>query len=478
MKQWMTALSRRGLCAIAALLLATVCMHAKAQDAQNPDLQVLKDKLEHLEQEMQELKAEIKAAEKASQPSAAVAAAPVKAAPAPTAAPPAPPAASEKASAEKASSEGTIDLYGFAMLDAGYDFNTTDPDWYDVVRPTKLPAFEGEFAPNGKVYFSVRQSRFGVKSSTPTRLGDLNTKFEFELYGTGVDAGQTTFRLRHAYGELGPILAGQTWTPFMDTDMFPNELEYWGPNGMPNFRNVQLRWTPVRTNRTELVLALERPGASADQGVYSGRIELKGVVPRFNLPDLSWHARINRDWGHVQLAGIFRKIGWVDTNNDQYNLSGTAFGWGLNLSSNLKLSKQDVAKFEVTYGSAIENYMNDAPVDIGIKNNFGNPITPVKGVGLPVFGVVGALDHSWSERFTSSLGYSMENIENSNAESASAFHQGDYAIANLLYHPIPRVTMGNEFQFGRRVNDRDGFNVNDYRLQFSFKYEWNKTWAY
>jgi len=36
--------------------------------------------------------------------------------------------------------------------------------------------------------------------------------FEFELFGTGVDEGQTTFRLRHAYGEFGHFLAGQTWS--------------------------------------------------------------------------------------------------------------------------------------------------------------------------------------------------------------------------------------------------------------------------
>ena len=31
----------------------------------------------------------------------------------------------------------------------------------------------------------------------------------------------------------------------MDLDVFPNSLEYWGPNGMVFFRNVQLRWMPI-----------------------------------------------------------------------------------------------------------------------------------------------------------------------------------------------------------------------------------------
>jgi len=68
----------------------------------------------------------------------------------------------------------------------------------------------------------------------------------------------------------------------------------------------------------------------------------------------------------------------------------------------------------------------------------------------------------------------MVNIENSNGQTANAFHQGYYALANLLYHPIKTVTIGGEFQFGRRVNFLDGFSFNDYRMQFSFRYDWSK----
>ena len=178
-----------------------------------------------------------------------------------------------------------LEIYGFAMMDAGYDFKQVDPDWFDVVRPVKLPARQNEFGADGNTYFSVRQTRFGVKSEVPTSAGALKTQFEFELFGTGSDAGQTTFRLRHAYGELGQFGAGQTWSPFMDIDVFPNSVEYWGPNGMVFFRNVQFRWMPVR-GESRVTLALERPGASADQGVYAGRIELQDVRPHFPMPDI------------------------------------------------------------------------------------------------------------------------------------------------------------------------------------------------
>src|SRR3954452_10796925 len=192
----------------------------------------------------------------------------------------------------------TFDIYGFAMLDMGFDFKQNDPNWFDVVRPTKLPAFQDEFGKDGRWYSGVRQSRFGVKSSVPTELGALKTTFEFELFGTGVDAGQTTFRLRHAYGEVGHFGAGQTWSPFMDIDVFPTSLEYWGPAGMVFFRNMQVRWMPIQGD-SRITIALERPGASADQGALADRIQAQDVRARFPLPDLSGEWRHAAKWGYV-----------------------------------------------------------------------------------------------------------------------------------------------------------------------------------
>ena len=456
--------------------------HAQSGE-QAPDLRHLQLKFQQMEQQMQELKQQIDTLQQKQTRQHAPEAAPTKAeeqleevvSEQASASTPSEEVGNEKLPPEQGT---TLDLYGFVMLDSGNDFKTNNPDWFDVERPTKLNASPGEFAPDGKVYFGVRQTRFGVKTSTPTPLGNLTTRFEFELFGTGVDAGQTTFRLRHAYGELGAFGAGQTWSPFMDIDVFPNSLEYWGPNGMVFYRNVQVRWMPLRGNHTQVTVAAERPGASADQGSYSDFIEVQNVKPRFNVPDISGHMRFIGEKGYLQLAGIFRKIEWVDTNPMLPNLSGKAYGWGINTSSNIKFTPKDVAKLQVVYGHGIENYMNDAPVDVGIQSTPGNPVAPIKGVALPVLGLVAFVDHTWSQRFASSAGYSMVNIENPDGDLSTAFHQGHYALGNLLFYPVKQLMVGSEFQFGRRVNFSDGFNTNDYRLQFSVRYDWAKAFGF
>src|SRR5262249_45187580 len=179
----------------------------------------------------------------------------------------------------------TLTIYGFGQGDAIVDFKQNDPNWYDANRPTRLPAFTDEFGQNGHFYLSPRQSRFGAKATIPTSSGDdVTAVFEFDMFGVGVDAGQTTIRLRHAYGQWRGFGAGQTNSQFMDVDVFPNVLDYWGPNGMLFFRNTQVFWQFYKNGDSNAAVAIENPGASGDSGLVADRIELQNIKGRFPLP--------------------------------------------------------------------------------------------------------------------------------------------------------------------------------------------------
>jgi hypothetical protein len=368
----------------------------------------------------------------------------------------------------------SLEIYGFAMLDIGHNFTQINPNWFDTLRVTRLPSFDKQYGEDNSTFAGVRQSRLGVRSSTPTPVGELKTIFEFELFGTGVDEGQTTFRLRHAWGELGALGAGQYWSPFTDPDVYPNSLEYWGPTGIPWFRNVQLRYTPIRTDHSNLMLALARPGASGDQGVYADRIELEGIVPRFPSPDFAAAYRFSGDWGYVRTAGMLRRINWDDTLNDGLDLSGDATGWGWNISSNLKHGEGDVLRMQFTVGEGIQNEMNDSPVDIGISRNLSDPVRPIVGEPIPIVAVAIFLDHKWNDTFSTAIGYSWQENDNTDAQASDAFKTGHYALGNILYYPAPSVMVGGELQWGRRENFSDGFSSDGVKLQFSFKY--NFSW--
>ena len=381
-------------------------------------------------------------------------------------------AADARAQAPAQDAKPSMEIYGFAMLDMGHDFTTIHPNWFDTLRVTKLPSFEDQYGKDNNTFAGVRQSRLGVRTSTPTDLGNLNTTFEFELFGTGVDEGQTTFRLRHAWGELGEFGAGQTWSPFMDPDVFPNSIEYWGPTGMVFFRNVQVRWMRTMENKS-FMLALERPGASGDGGVYASRVELQNIKARFPIPDISGAFKFGQDWGYFRVAGIVGQISWDDLLADQFDLSGSGTRYGLNLSSNVKVTSKDTLRLQLAFGEGIQNYMNDSPVDIGAVKQLADPVKPLRGDTLPIVAVVAFLDHSWSEHYSTSVGYSMQDIQNSDAQTPDAFRTGHYALGNLLYYPVPNVMLGGEFQWGRRENFSDGFSSDGFKAQFSFRYNFS-----
>jgi hypothetical protein len=376
----------------------------------------------------------------------------------------------------------SLEVYGFAMVDMGYNFDQIDPRWFDALRINRLPKYKDQFAPDGTWFFGVRQTRFGVKGYTPTKMGDLTVRFEFDMFGTGSDEGQTTMRLRYAYGQLGKFLAGQATSPFMDADVWPNTVEYWGPSGMVYYRNVQVRYMPINDADKELWIALERPGAGADKGTISipedgpSLPSLDSVKAKLSAPDISAHFKKRGKWGSVQLAGIFRPLKWADTrvNKGGTDLSGSVTGWGAHLSAAINLTKNTVFRGNYVYGEGIENYMQDAPNDIGTVLT-GNPSKPIEGKALPVTGIMAWIDHNWNPTWWTSLGYSNVTIENTEtAAGTTSYKYGQYASLTIGTTPIQNTMAAVEFQWGQREGE-DGFKAECKKIQISFKYNFSTT---
>jgi hypothetical protein len=369
----------------------------------------------------------------------------------------------------------SFEIYGFAQADYIQDISgRLDPSWDDAFRPSKI-GMDEQFGGDGQSSISVKQSRFGVKGSMPTGEGGtpLNFKFEFDLFGTGADAGQTTFRLRHAYGEWGSLLAGQTNSLFMDGDVFPNTIDYWGPAGMVFYRNVQIRWTPYKTDSSHFAIAIERPGNDIDSGNIRLIEGLEGAQIQNNeeLPDLTAQWRIGGDWGHFQAAGILRKVGYEYRVNptDKWQ-SGSEPGWGINLGSSIKTFGKDQVLLQVVYGEGIANYMNDGGMDLAPSASFdAESVTGLKAQAVPLTGVVAYYDHYWSDQWSSSIGYSYTEVDNTNFQDPGSFHKGDYASVNLLTYPGENLMVGGELLWGQRTNN-DGTTGDDVRFQFTVKY--------
>ena len=84
------------------------------------------------------------------------------------------------------------------------------------------------------------------------------------------------------------------------------------------------------------------------------------------------------------------------------------------------------------------------------------------------------VDHRWNSHFSSALGYSRVDIDNSNLQAGKAFRSGQYALVNLLWTPLPNVMAGGELQYAHRDNKDGAFDADDFRLQFSMRYSFSQ----
>ena len=369
----------------------------------------------------------------------------------------------------------SANIYGFVMADMIYDFKRVDPNWNDTLRVTTIPTEEGTYGRDGEFVFGVRQSRLGIKGNYGD---DITYILEAELFGVGGDEGQTTPRLRHAWATYKNFGMGQYWSNFMDIDIFPNTIDYWGPTGMVFYRNQQARYT-FPMGEDEFSISIEDPGTALSVGRFrdTNACDLPNPPPdcesvdsgagdlfqSYNdLPDLSVRYRNNGDFGHYQVAGMLRKLGYerLDTGQKDNEL-----GWGINASTGFNTWGKDVLKLQVVYGEGIGNYMNDGGLDIAPDSA---NIAQASAEAVPLLGISAYYDHYWNDKWSTSFGWSMTDLDSSDGQSDSEFARGQIAQINLLHYPKDNVLLGTELSWGER-KDVNGDTGDDYRIQFSLK---------
>jgi hypothetical protein len=363
-----------------------------------------------------------------------------------------------------------VEVYGFVQADYIQDFDRVDPLWMDTLRPSKIPTADGTFGQDGQASISAKQSRLGVLMNFPTSNMPVYTKFEFDMFGVGVDAGQTTIRLRHAYGEWGRWLAGQTNSLFMDASIFPNVIDYWGPAGMVFLRNPQIRYEIFhdKKRQSHLSVAIEKPSNDVDGGTLRDiDPTLAGVTGSQKVPDFTAQWRNDAKWGHWQVAGIVRKVAFETLGTPGNNPHGDETGVGVDATGHVNIGKKDKILAGVVWGKGIATYMNDGGVDLAADN-----VTNPEAKAVPLTGVSAYYDHYWSDRFSSSFGYSFTKVDNTDLQAAGAFEKGQYASGNFLWYPTKNVFIGGEGLWGERTDNNGDVGV-DRRIQISYHYSFS-----
>jgi hypothetical protein len=351
---------------------------------------------------------------------------------------------------------------GFAMVDTIFDFaGAIDPNWRDAFRVSKIPV--PQTLANGQASISAKQSRINFNGYSPN---GIHGRIEFDFYGTGADAGQFTIRPRHIYGEQGHWLGGQTNSVFMDGDVWPNILDYWGPVGMVFYRLPQVRYQSKHGNGS-FALAIELPETGLDPGRAVTIDPSLGNVTRHEVvPDFAAHYRWDGDWGHAQISGIITNVGYQTPGNPEGKPHDTLTGFGISGGGALKVAKNDWLWAQINYGEGMNNFMNDAGGNDIAANGNGGADT------LPTFAWLVYYGHSWTKKLSSAIGYSENGQDNAAGQLGSAFKKVKYFSANLINQADPNLMYGIEYLWGQR-NNRDGGRGELSRFQASMQWKFS-----
>ena len=361
----------------------------------------------------------------------------------------------------------SFDIGGYAKADFIHDFGNAGDE--DTFVPSLIPVSGPSEDRDGRTRFLARQSRINIDVRRPdTPWGTFHAFVEGDFFGGGGNqrvSNSDGFRLRHAYGELGNLLVGQTWSTFMDVAALPGTLDFSGPGGQSFIRQGQVRWTQIITPELSLAFALENPEGDV---LDTDGDRTTGAGNPINLdeyPDAVVRGRYSGAWGHLQSGLLLRQI---SVDNDA-GFAEDETGYGVNVSGAIKtpsLGRNDAFMFQVNYGDGIGRYILDiagSGADAVIDSRRNRLQT------LDAWGGYVAFEHWWGHALRSALVGSYVHLDNLRIQGPNTFDNSVYSAVNLIWSPLPQVNLGVEYLYGRREN-RDGATGDASRVQTSAQF--------
>lgn len=340
----------------------------------------------------------------------------------------------------------SMKLGGYVKLDVIHDFQELGNRYKFSTQSIAVPT-----ETDSVTTIHARESRLSFDLRGPTAGHELRVFVEGDFFGSG-----DTFELRHAFGSLGGLLAGQTWTTYMDLSSRPSTLDFEGPDGEIFVRQPMVRWTQGMGARSNFSVAIE--DSTADIGSASGASEESST----SMPDLAANVRLEGEGRHAQLSGVLR---YLEVDGSAGSPDEEELGWGVALSAKTQLGAAGRRLMgQVGYGEGSAHY-NQAT-----RGSGSDAVLEPGGLEtLPVLTAVAGYEHDWSEQWSSTLALALAELDNRDSQPADAIHRSRSASLNLVWHPYPRFLVGAEYLYGEREN-RDGEEGEAHRVQISFKF--------
>jgi hypothetical protein len=362
---------------------------------------------------------------------------------------------------------------GFVRLMGFYDLNPIgSPDSF-VPNTIPVPQMQGQ-----NYNMSARASRIAVESWTPTPIFEwtVHTFVEGDFFngpGQAVGGGGNPFRLRHAFIDFGYFRLGQQNSVFMDATTWPSLVDFQGPAGWVNQRRPGARVTIPLCDQLFWAGGIEQPFSDITTNGLGNNVQ--------DVPDFATHLRYETGYGHLQIAGLLRAIGYQPTGGEvtrrpAYGMSagGSFHPWAILMGSNPILKDNPTALErcriigQYTFGWGIGRYFLDT-AGLGLDGQT-DPITGGFDVEYASAWLV-SYEHWYTEKWLSNVTWSQTLVASSGDQPGNTYVGGKYLGASLWYIPIRNLSFGVEYLYGVRENlneQRGHANRIDALAQYNF----------
>ena len=384
-----------------------------------------------------------------------------------TAAPPAPPQAGETGSGASgapapapASGQGdTTREDGFRMgaftfkpggrvkLDVIRDFNPVGSEDSFDTRTIRVDDSEGT---NSNIHAKETRLNLDIRGMAENR--ELRMFIETDFYGTS-----SALRLRHAYGSYGGLLAGQTWTTFMDDDNMPRTIDFESPTAFAQIRQAQARFTQKVGDAITWSAAVEDNKSAI---VIPSGIAGKAEYP---MPDVVGRVRFDVPRGHVTTSAFVGAARFRPAEDEAESDPDSVMLWGTMASAKFSTFGRDTIYGIVTYGEGIGRYRGGTTA---VPDETGT-LHPVGGVAF-----MGGYEHFWALRWSTNGAYSIADTSDESFYTSAINRQLHYAAINVLYWFLgDRAWTGLEYLYGHREVFGDDDNTGAaHRLQYAVRF--------
>ena len=321
---------------------------------------------------------------------------------------------------------------------------------------TNSIAVEGSAAAaqSGRTTIHARETRVNFDLRSEGSGGRHFRAFaEGDFYGDG-----NAFRMRHAFGEFGGLLGGQTWSTFQDISARPLTVDFEGPDGEVFVRQAMIRLTRRFAEHWTVAVAAENP--TAQFAVPGG---LTGSA-RSLMPDIPGFVRYQRGPGHVQVAGLIRQVRFDSTGSTPDEATA---GWGVNTTFVLPAGGRNQLLGMFVIGEGLARYIESLGgqnLDAVLTTDSLTAIRSQAGtIGYNVF---------WTPALKSGFAYSTASVEDASGLGDATIDRLQDLRMNLFYTPYRLVDVAGEVLWGRREN-KNGASGDAWRVQFAVIYRLN-----